>query len=147
MGPRPDGTITEEEREVLLRIGGWLKINGEAVNGARVWRKFGEGPTQIVEGQFSDGIKKNFTSEDFRFTTAEGYLYAFVLKCSEDGKYCIRSLGVQDASKHANFHGIIQSVEVLGSDQEPQWSRDQEGLHITSSMKSKDPIVFKIKVD
>ena len=147
VGPRPDGTITEEEREVLLRIGGWLKINGEAVNGARVWRKFGEGPTQIVEGQFSDGIKKNFTSEDFRFTTAEGYLYAFVLKCSEDGKYCIRSLGVQDASKHANFHGIIQSVEVLGSDQEPQWSRDQEGLHITSSMKSKDPIVFKIKVD
>ena len=70
-----------------------------------------------------------------------------MLKCSEDGKYCIRSLGVQDASKHANFHGIIQSVEVLGSDQEPQWSRDQEGLHITSSMKSKDPIVFKIKVD
>lgn len=76
-----------------------------AIYGTKTWRKYGEGPTRIVEGQFSDGMKKNFTSEDFRFTMKAGYLYATALKCSESGEYCIVSLGEQDASKQANFHG------------------------------------------
>jgi alpha-L-fucosidase len=123
-----------------------LKINGEAIYNAKLWRKYGEGPTQIVEGQFSDGIKKNFTSKDFRFTTNNGYLYATALKCSDNGDYCIRSLGKQDASRQANFHGIIDNVQVLGSDNIPTWTRTEDGLHLHTTLKSKNPIVFKIKI-
>ena len=65
---------------MLLHIGEWMKVNGEAIYNTKTWRKYGEGPTQVVDGQFSDSIKKNFTSEDFRFTTAGGYLYATALK-------------------------------------------------------------------
>ncbi len=147
VGPKPDGTITEEERTVLLKIGEWLKRNGEAIYGSRVWRRFGEGPTQVTDGQFSDGIRKNFTSEDFRFTTAGGYLYVIAMKCSGNGEYCIRCLGIQDASRQANFHGIIRNVEVLGSTEKPQWSRDGEGLHIRSSFVNGSPIVFRLKLE
>lgn len=147
VGPKADGTISGEDEAVLLEIGDWLKVNGEAIYGAQVWRKYGEGPTQIVEGQFSDGIKKNFTSADFRFTTRKGYLYAIALKCSENGEYCITSLGEKDASRQANFHGIIQKVQVLGTQENPVWSRDGEGLHIKTSAGSDKPLVFRITVD
>ena len=147
VGPKPDGTITREDRAVLLKIGEWLKINGEAIYDSRVWRKYGEGPTQVTDGQFSDGIKKNFTSRDFRFTTAGGYLYAFAMKCSESGEYCIRSLGIQDASRQANFHGIIRNAEVLGCNEKPRWSRDQEGLHISSGFVSDSPVVFRLELE
>ena len=147
VGPKADGTISEEDTAVLEGIGRWMEINGEALYDTKVWRKYGEGPTQIVEGQFSDGIKKNFTAKDFRFTTGHGYLYATVLKGCEEGEYCIESLGIRDASRQAHFAGIIQSVEVLGASEAPKWSRDEEGLHISTSFRSDEPIVFRIKID
>ncbi len=146
VGPKADGSISAEDEAVLLSIGDWLRVNGEAVYGTKVWRKYGEGPTQIVEGQFSDGIKKNFTPADFRFTTAGDSLYATALKCSEDGVYRIRSLAEQDASRQANFHGIIRDISVLGCGETPSWSRSEEALEIRTSMRSEKPIVFKITV-
>ena len=98
IGPKADGTISEEDREILLEIGEWLKRNGEAIYNTSVWKKYGEGPAKITEGQFTDGIKKNFTSRDIRFTAAGDYLYATALKCSEDGTYCIQSLSTSHES-------------------------------------------------
>lgn len=146
VGPKSDGTISDEDTAVLKGIGSWLKINGEAIYNSSVFRKYGEGPTEITEGQFSDGIKKNFTSEDIRFTVANGCVYAIVLKCSNNGKYCIKTLGKKDASKVANFSGIIDEVSVLGSIQSPQWHRDEDGLFIETDYKSEYPITFKVKL-
>ena len=92
IGPKADGTIPEEDEAILLEIGEWLKVNGEAIYGSHVWRKYGEGPTQVVEGQFSDGIKKEFTSDDIRYTMNGGNLYAIVMKCSENGEYTFPAL-------------------------------------------------------
>ncbi|HHU72222.1 MAG TPA: alpha-L-fucosidase, partial [Clostridiales bacterium] len=55
IGPKGDGTIPQEDKEILQTIGKWLKVNGEAIYGSKVWRQFGEGPTKVTEGQFSDG--------------------------------------------------------------------------------------------
>lgn len=147
VGPKPDGTISREETRVLEHIGKWLAVNGEAIYGSDVYRVYGEGPTQIVEGQFADKIKKNFTSEDFRFTMAHGFLYAIALVCSGDGKYLIKTLGEKDASRQANFHGVIRDVRILGCEEKPVWERAEEGLHIATSYRSEDPVVFRITLE
>jgi alpha-L-fucosidase len=79
IGPKPDGTIPMEEQRILREIGAWLKVNGEAVYGTRPWRTFGEGPTKVQEGAFTDTNRAAFTGNDFRFTTKDGALYAFAL--------------------------------------------------------------------
>lgn len=147
IGPRADGSIPEEDEAILRAIGKWIEINGEAIYGTRVWRKYGEGVTNVPEGQFSDWKKKEFTPEDFRFTMGNGYLYAIALKESADGVYLVRSLGIQDASKIANFAGLLCDVKVLGSREEPKWIQTAEGLRIETSYRSGNPIVFKIKID
>ena len=148
VGPKADGTISDEDRAVMEAIGAWMKVNGEAIYDTEIWRKFGEGPTQIVEGQFADGIKKEFTSQDFRFTTGGGALYAIAMKPSDDGEYCVTSLAVQDASRVANFHGIIREVSALGSDAPVQWTRDEAGLHLHCDYRMGDmPVAFKLIID
>lgn len=146
VGPRSDGTITEQDANILLTIGKWLRANGEAVYGSRPWRVSAEGPTEIVEGQFTDGAKKDFTSEDIRYTCKGSSIYAFVLNFPESGEVSLRSLADRDASSKPYFHGIIDDISVLGfNDAKTEWSRDGETLRIkTENVRSDSPVVFKI---
>ena len=148
IGPRADGTITDEDKNILLTIGEWMKKNGEAVYGSRPWRVSAEGPTEIPEGQFTDGGKKNFTSQDVRYTCRGDSIYAFVMSYPENGEVSFPALGERDASSKPNFHGIIKNVTVLGFDETPEWNRQEDALHIkTKTVKSDAPVAFKIEIE
>lgn len=148
IGPKSDGTIPKEDKQILLEIGEWLKVNGEAIYNSKVWRLAGEGPTRIEEGQFTDSKSKVFTSEDIRFTVNGSYLYATVLSYPNNGRIEIKSLAEKNASKLPHFHGIIKDVSVLGFEEKPSWERTEEALIInTNNVQSEKPVVFKILVD
>jgi len=125
IGPRSDGTIPEEQQQLLLAIGHWLDINGEAIYGTRPWKFFGEGPTENIGGSFIDGKVKNFTSRDIRFTTKGDTLYAIALAIPAS----YQPLSIRILSLNA-ANGRVQSVSVLGSNEKITWSQEDEALTI-----------------
>ena len=86
VGPKADGTIPQIEQDMLREIGSWLKVNGEAIYNTRAWDTFGEGPTEVPEGEFTDTKRNPFTSADIRFTRKDNTLYAMLLGYPETEK-------------------------------------------------------------
>jgi alpha-L-fucosidase len=127
IGPKPDGTIPEHEQQMLRAIGGWLRINGEAIYGTRPWKQFGEGPTQVVAGSFADVKRQGFTGEDFRFTAKGSTLYAIALAWPESGKLVVKSL----APDAGLARGRVDSVRLLGYEGKLDWRQTPEGLVVT----------------
>ena len=44
IAPKIDGTFPEESEKILLELGDWLRVNGEAIYGTRPYTVYGEGP-------------------------------------------------------------------------------------------------------
>jgi len=153
VGPRPDGSISGEDKKILLSIGGWLKKNGEGIYDTTYWQCYGEGPTQISEGAFKDSERTAFTSEDFRFTWKRGTLYAFAMKYPENGKICIPSLKADPANGSVTSKGSynfdIQSVRILGFPNKLSFSRDTTGLciNVEGEIRTEYPVGFALSID
>jgi alpha-L-fucosidase len=139
IGPRPDGTITDEETQTLLGTGKWLEINGEAIYGTRPWKQFGEGPTESASGSFADQ-KIPFTAKDIRFTAKGDILYAIALGVPASGitvKALAATIGTQ----------TVSSVELVGSNEKISWLQQKDGLNIKPSKTypSENAVVYRIK--
>ncbi len=143
IGPKPDGTFSDEETEILKKIGDWLKVNHEAVFETEPYRVFGEGPTAIVEGAFQDGKVKEFSSLDFRFLAGKGHIYIIALRPDSEGKYVVRSF----AKKQGSYNSCIYGVTTPGIDEPVNFEQKEDGLHLSLSKASDDmPVVFKLDI-
>ena len=141
VGPKPDGCIPEEAQALLLDIGRWLEINGEAIYGTTPWHTYGEGPTVPVEaGVFQEGQNTQYTAQDIRFTVKDDALYATCLAWPRDS-VTIMSLKGFYLYPHEGL-----SVTLLGSDHPLTWRRTDKGLVINTPAKPpcEHAYVFKI---
>ncbi|TYK67464.1 alpha-L-fucosidase [Colwellia echini] len=145
IGPKPDGTIPDEEVKLLAEIGGWLKLNGEAIYKTRPWIIYGEGETFVPDGKNSnDGEKnrKDFNSSDVRFTKNGDTLYAtFLAWPGNNSKVTIKGITPE------RYSNKIESVTMIGVKDELAFKQTDAGLVVTLPIKSpsKYAQVLKIK--
>lgn len=117
ISPKSDGTIPNDQQQVLRRIGRWLKQYGEGVYGTRTYTVFGEG-------------------RNIRYTqTKDGHtIYVFVKQWNGQ-PFTLTSL------KNLN----IKSIVCLADGKKVKFQQTAKGIQIEKQLQVNDPVVaFKI---
>lgn len=147
--PKADGTIPQEQKDILLTIGDWLRQYGEAVYDTRPWYTYGEGPRKAKDEKNdipprSKFYELGFTAEDIRYTTKGNIVYAIALGQPKAGTVIL----LKSFSKDSLPQSIdIIRVYMLGSKEKVQWQYLNSGLSIKTpaQIKESTAIVFKIE--
>ena len=154
ISPKADGSIPEEQQNILLGMGDWLSRYGEAIYETRVWEKYGEGPTEMGSGHFhEDGAKFSEpvegTVEDIRFTRSKDgkYLYAICMGWPEkDNKFSIRSLSADSLDLSTQ----VEEIALMGKDNKElipiKYSQTSEGLIIEAPAKHEEALAYVIRL-
>ncbi|MEG2719820.1 MAG: alpha-L-fucosidase [Oscillospiraceae bacterium] len=143
VGPKADGTICPEEKNVLLEIGKWLSSNGEAIYGSYPFEVFGEGKFG-KNGTFKENLK--YSKSDYRFTYKPGAIYIFIMSNKDNNKHSVKSL------RNANEGGIrytITKAEALGFNNKISYNQTEKSFdfEIEGSIDHTLPICIKVSVD
>ncbi len=102
IGPRPDGTIPEEQQAPLRGLGAWLDVNGEAIYGSRPWL--------VTESVSAEGTPLRFTQ------SGEG-VYALLLGMPRTRRITMRAV---DGTR-------VRRVRLVGADTQLEWSVEPGG--------------------
>ncbi|MGA2232843.1 MAG: alpha-L-fucosidase C-terminal domain-containing protein, partial [Tepidisphaeraceae bacterium] len=161
-----DGTIPQEQVDVLLAIGKWLDVNGEAIYYTRPWVKFGEGPVADAvatsmaklraagfagklngQNMAGDGVGggglprgSKYTPQDIRFTTHGDTLYATVMAWPDE-QVVIKSLATGQ-----NVPGKVEKVELLGHTGDLDFTQDADGLKVKFPAEKPCDFAYALKI-
>ncbi len=126
VSPKSDGTIPQEQQEVLIKIGDWLRVHSEAIYGTRPWYTYGEGPVKEPEGHYDNAnefLKIKYSSKDIRYTTQDEIIYATLMGVPGD-KVTMSAFSGQQLPSTIK----VKSIELLGSEDDVQWEMTSDGL-------------------
>jgi len=143
ISPKVDGTIPDNQRQVLLGIGKWLQDYGEAIYETRPFVDFGEGPTLLEKGGHFVRMKGGYTPQDIRYTRKSETVYAIILGWPGENEQVVMAIfGKDNKAKDV----VVTDVSMLGTDEKIKWQRQDTGLIVTTPAKKIDDmaIVFKL---
>jgi alpha-L-fucosidase len=166
ISPKADGTIPQEQIDVLLAIGKWLDVNGEGIYATRPWVKYGEGPIADLaaaamvkaraagfagrlnganmagEGVGGGGLPRGrkYTQEDIRFTKHGDVLYATVMA------WPTQEVVVKSLATGNGLDGKVEQVELLGHAGTLPFTQDADGLNVTFPTEKPCEFAYVLKI-
>lgn len=149
VGPTAQGTFPQPAIERLAAIGGWMRVNGEAIYGTQPWRIYGENPVEEkiqakIDKEFPDQAKdatSKSTEPDIRFTTKADTLYVIARSWS-DPRVVVRNLSLERGES-------VKSVTLLGCTEPLKYTAKGQSLTLTrpTSYTSTLPLyTFKVEL-
>jgi alpha-L-fucosidase len=120
ISPRGDGTIPENQQRVLLAVGRWLGVNGEAIYGTRPWTQSNEGSVYFtVKGRSVYAIGLDWLGPEAR----------------------IRALATGQPGI-----GKVTGVELLGHAGGLKFTQDAGGLAVQLPAEKPDGYAYALKI-
>ncbi len=138
----PEGDLEPDMLQILHGIGVWTAANGEGIYGSRPWKIFGENSKEAQSfkpGQFDENYK--FNSDDIRFTSKDGFLYAFCLGTPA------KDIRIKSLGKNSSLSAPVATVKMLGSDVKIKWTQTTDALIIKkpSALPAWEVTGFKVE--
>jgi alpha-L-fucosidase len=120
ISPKADGTIPNDQQQVLLAIGQWLGVNGDAIYGTRPWKMSEEGRVH--------------------FTTKGQTLYAISLA------WPTNDLIIPALGQGRLLDGKIEKVELLGHNGALEFTQDADGLKVKFPSEKPCDFAYAVKI-
>ena len=125
---RGNGTIDQNERNVLAGIKAWMDVNSKSIYGTRVWKTFGEGPlAEAVNPMTAQGFNEGqaYSSQDVRYVERNDSVYATIMRWPAAGDFTFKAFSIVESS----YSGEVDKVELLGYGSVP-FAQSIEGLTV-----------------
>ncbi len=149
ISPMADGTIPQEQKDVLHAMGAWLKKYGEAVYSTRAWERYGEGPTKMGAAFGIMGAPKEGTAQDIRYTRSKDSttLYAIMLGWEKGEK----QITFKTLSSNRIDLKNLKSVELINGEAGKYlpltFKQDTEGLIVSLPERSFEEMAYVLKLN
>ncbi len=133
LAPKADGTIPEEQQDLVRGVGAWLKVCGKAIYATRPWNLSGES-CKTPAGE--ESIEVRFTRSKDSKT-----LYATMLDWSDE------PFVIASANSAAIPAESIKRVSLIGSDQKVEWSIGEQGMTIALKDEPAYGFAYPIQIE
>jgi hypothetical protein len=146
ISPMPDGTIPQQQKDLLSAFGSFLKQFGSAIYNTRAWMVYGEGPTKIGGGSFSGPVAG--TASDVRYTASKDgdAVYAILLGWPGNGQQ-VTLASVTPARFTVGSGKVYLFGPVGGQAINLAFTQDTSGLHVTlPSTQPYTAIAYAMKI-
>ena len=148
ISPKADGTIPQEQKDILLAMGTWLKNYGEAVYATRAWDTYGEGPTKMGAAHGVMGAPSEGTAKDIRYTRSKDNttLYAILLGWDKDEN----EISLNSLSSDRIDLKNLKSVELINGEAGKYlpltFKQNSNGLTINLPERTLNELAYVIKL-